>query len=62
MDKAMALAEYTTFYDNPELINTEIDRYMAVTPADIKRVAQKYLVDGNRVVLKYLPPPSGAVH
>jgi hypothetical protein len=41
------------------LINTEIDRYMAVTRDDIQRVAKKYLVQTNRVVLKYLPGNQG---
>jgi len=59
MDKAQALATYETFFGNPGLINTEIDRYMAVTRDDIQRVAKKYLVQTNRVVLKYLPGNQG---
>lgn len=50
-----SLASYYTFFRNPGLINTEIDRYLAVTPDDIIRVAKKYLVPENRVVLYYLP-------
>ena len=37
------------------LINTELDRYMALTPADIQRAAQVYFAPWNRVVLHYLP-------
>lgn len=59
MDKAQALASYETFFKDPALINTEIDRTMAVTRADIQRVARNYLVPTNRVVLKYLPPAQG---
>lgn len=36
------------------LVNTEMDRYLALGPDDLKRVAQQYF-GGNRVVLHYLP-------
>jgi zinc protease len=49
------LATYYTIYKDPGLINTEINRYLAVTPEDIVAVAKKYLVPENRVVLYYLP-------
>lgn len=49
------LANYHVYFGNANLINTEIDRYLKVTPADLKRVANKYLNKENRVVLYYLP-------
>lgn len=49
------LADYHVYYGDANLINTEIDRYMKVTMDDIKRVAKKYLVKENRLVLHYLP-------
>jgi zinc protease len=52
------LANYHVYFGNANLINTEIDRYMKVTPADLKRVANKYLNKENRVVLYYLPKPT----
>lgn len=52
---AESLADYHTYYGDANYINTEIERYRSVTREDIHRVAQKYLVKDNRVVLRYLP-------
>ncbi|MFC2116595.1 M16 family metallopeptidase [Bacteroidota bacterium] len=49
------LASYYTFYGDAGRINTEIDKYLAITPGDIIGVAKKYLIPENRVVLYYLP-------
>jgi predicted Zn-dependent peptidase len=49
------LSEYHVFFGDTDLINTEIEKYMDVTREDIKRAAQKYLKDSNRVILYYLP-------
>jgi predicted Zn-dependent peptidase len=55
---AESLSDYHMYFGDANLINTEIDRYMAVTKADIKRVAKQYLTKENRVVLYYLPKQS----
>lgn len=49
------LANYHMYYGDADLVNTEIDRYMKVTREDIKRVANKYFIKSNRVVLYYMP-------
>ena len=50
------LAQYYTYYKGQtNLINTEIDKYLAVSPEDIKRVANTYFKPSNRVVLHFLP-------
>jgi zinc protease len=49
------LANYYVYFKDANLINTEITRYMEVTPLDIQKAAQKYLTKENRVVLYYLP-------
>lgn len=54
---AESLANYKMYLGDANLINTELDRYLAVTREDIQRAAQKYFTRDNRVVLHYLPKP-----
>jgi predicted Zn-dependent peptidase len=56
--KAFALGNLAVVCGNPDLYNTELDRYLAVTAADIQRVAQKYFVPTQRTVL-VIEPPAG---
>ncbi len=53
--KAMQLADYYLFFGDTNLINTEIQKFAAVTREDIRRVAQQYLKSANRTVLYYVP-------
>ncbi len=55
---ASSLATYNVLLGNTELINTEVERYMQVTPEDIQRVAREYLSPANLVRLYYLPKQS----
>lgn len=52
---AESLANYHMYFGDANLINTELDRYLAVTKEDIMAVAKKYLNKDRRVVLYYLP-------
>lgn len=49
------LANYHVYYGDANLINTEIEKYREITPEYLQKIAQKYMVDENRVVLYYLP-------
>ena len=53
--RARNLASYHLLYGDANLINTELERYMNVTPEDILRVANEYFREDNRVVLFWLP-------
>jgi len=55
LGRAMALAEFTLFDGDPSLINSEIDRYLAVTPEQIRDVARRYFGTANRSVLYIMP-------
>ncbi|HEU0175978.1 MAG TPA: pitrilysin family protein [Blastocatellia bacterium] len=47
---AIRLSEYAVFYKDPNLINTQFQKFAAVTKADVQRMAQKYLKPMNRTV------------
>jgi predicted Zn-dependent peptidase len=51
LGRALALAEFTMFDGDPSLINTDIERYLAVTAEQIRDVARKYFVPSNTAVL-----------
>ena len=52
---ASNLATAYMLLGNTELVNTELDRYLAVTSEDLKRAANTYFTPQGRVVLHYLP-------
>ena len=52
--KARQLAYYSLFEGDTDLINTELEKYMAVTRDDIKRVANKYLQPNRRNTINYV--------
>jgi zinc protease len=58
MSRAKALAQYTIADGNPDLINTELDAMLAVTPAQIQAAAKKYLTPDKRAVMEIVPSPS----
>lgn len=53
--RAVNLARKYTYFEDTDLINTEIEKYRAVDKEAIKRVANDYFREDNRVVLYYLP-------
>ena len=55
LDKAQSLARYYVYFNDANMVNQEIEKYLSVTKDDIKQAAQKYLNTDNRVVLYYIP-------
>ncbi len=54
-ERADRLAQYATLLDDPDLINRQLERYLAVTPERIQAVAAEVLRPDNRLVLTYVP-------
>ena len=52
---AESLSDYYLFYHDTNLINTEIDIYRSITTEDVKRVANQYLNQNQRVRLTVTP-------
>ncbi len=62
LGKAEELHHYLTFHSSIEEINTDLDRLLAVTSDDVKRVANTYLAPGNLTLVIVRPgaaPASG---
>lgn len=60
MMRAMRLGTYSVWYNDPNLVNTTMQKYEAVTQADLVRVASSYLKDTNRTVVITMPKPKAA--
>jgi zinc protease len=55
LSKAEAIQHARFMHNDIESVNTDLDKYNAVTLDDIKRVAAKYLVPANRTVVTVVP-------
>ncbi len=63
LGRAQQLGLYAVQFHDPNRVNTLLVDLQKVTPADVQRVAKKYLVPANRAVIITLPadtPPTGA--
>lgn len=55
LSKANALSQNAVFFNDPGRGNQSLDRLLGVTAADIQRVAKKYFVKTNRVIVLAMP-------
>jgi zinc protease len=58
-EKAVALASAAVIGKDPALVNTELDRYLNVTPDDIQRASKKYFDLKGATVLSVMPAAAG---
>ena len=54
-ERADRLSMYATLFDDPDLVNRMLGRYLSITAGQIRAVAAEVLRADNRVVLTYLP-------
>jgi zinc protease len=55
LSRAMQLADDAVMYNDPNRINTTLEKRMAVTAIDIQNAAKTYLRTANRVVIHTVP-------
>ncbi|MCX6878813.1 MAG: pitrilysin family protein [Verrucomicrobia bacterium] len=55
LGKGEQLAEYNIFADDPGFVAKDIENMLAVTPADVMRVYQKYVKNKNFVATSFVP-------
>jgi predicted Zn-dependent peptidase len=55
LQRAILLARYAVFFNDPAIINTRYDRIASLKLDDLQRVARQYLVPANRTVVVTLP-------
>lgn len=53
--RAIYIGQFAVYYNDPNLINTRLDKISAVTREDVERAAQKYLKPINRTIVITLP-------
>jgi predicted Zn-dependent peptidase len=54
-ERADRLSLFATYFKNPELVNEQVQRYEAVTTAEVNRFARERLGEENRASLLFLP-------
>jgi zinc protease len=60
LNRAASMADDAVLFHDPTLIYADVEKFNAVTSADVQRVAQKYLTDNNRTVIITNPKPKAA--
>jgi len=59
-ERADQLSMFTCLFDDPGLINTELERVRAVRAGDIRDLAARHLAPGGAATLIYVPQGGGA--
>ena len=55
LGKGFQLAQYEIFANDPDMINKEVGKILAVTPEDVMRVYNQYIKDHNFVMTSFVP-------
>jgi predicted Zn-dependent peptidase len=57
LQRAILLARYSVYFDDPAIINSRYERIASLKIEDLQRVARQYLVATNRTVAITVPAP-----
>jgi zinc protease len=60
LSRARTLGEDAVYFHDPDLVNSILSKYSEITPADIQRVARKYLGETQRTVVLTTPKAQAA--
>jgi zinc protease len=60
LSRAVLMGDAAVFYNDPTFVYARVDKYNAVTAADLMRVAKTYLNEANRTVITTVPKPKSA--
>jgi predicted Zn-dependent peptidase len=60
LSRAIFMGDAAVFFNDPALVYNRVDKYNAVTAADLMRVAKTYLIETNRTVITTVPKPKSA--
>jgi zinc protease len=60
LQRAILLARYSVFFNDPGIINTRYERIASVKIDDVQRVAKQYLAPTNRTIVVTTPAPKQA--
>jgi zinc protease len=59
-ERADRLSMFATYFGDPALINSQVERYREVTKADVNEFVRERLGENNRASLLYVPRDAGA--
>ena len=59
LGRARQIAEFALYDGDPNLINTELEELLKITPEQIKDAVNKYLNTDNRALLDVVPAGQG---
>jgi len=59
-ERADQLSRFATYFGDAALVNTQVDRYRAVSAADVSALARERLGPDNRVLLMFVPGEGAA--
>ena len=54
-ERADRLSMFATYFEEPELVNEQVEKYRAVTAAKVNKIVAERLGDDNRASLVYVP-------